>query len=284
MPFPKPRNRSRRSSQSSNLSRDNSIDRSGGSSNATFQRSYRSHSGNRYNSSRDNSAEGRPYRSSTNWRSLPRAEPNLDSEIAEMSRKFNESVEISKAPPAAGMLLLPSSTELVKKVISDQQLDSTKQLMNGGGGGDNNVAVARQLFDPRNPDKPILVSSVNQRLKLDFHHQQKVNSSHVVHDERDKRKKRSNRCSQSLENPSSQPIWYDQTSNEYKRAHNPKLIEQIVRIDHELHKIVMSSELFRVNIAHIVFNFLVFFVSLLIAILCYSSHHSLFLGFGLSLI
>lgn len=246
MPFPKPRNRSRRSSQSSNLSRDNSVDRG-----SNFQRSYRSHSGNRYNSSRDNSVEGRPYRSSTNWRSLPRADPNLDTEIAEMSRKFTESVELNKTP---GVLVLPSSTELVKKVMSDHQYQQHQQqpfesdrMVNGSD------SVAKQLFDPRNPDKPITVS-VNQRLQRDFHTRDRGNTNQMAinheaegQDSKDKRKKRSNRSSQSLENASSQPVWYDQESVEYKRAHNPKLIEQIVRIDHELHKIVMSSELFRVS-------------------------------------
>lgn len=230
MPFPKPRNRSRRSSQSSNLSRDNSVDRGG-----TFQRSYRSHSGNRYNnSSRDNSADGRQYRNSTNWRSLPRGEANMDSEIAEMSRQFSEAVELSKPP---GVLLLPSSTELVKRVITEQAA-----MVNGG----EHVA-SKKLFDHRNPSRPIAVS-VNQRLQYhaNLNTVQQQQQQHHQEQEKDKRKKRNNRCSQSMENTCGQPVWYDQESSEYRRAHNPKLIEQIVRIDHELQKIVRSSELFRV--------------------------------------
>lgn len=162
MPFPKPgNNRQRRNSQSSYNSRENSVERSYGYNsrdnsldrrqNQNRGRRYQNRRGSdNYHSSRENSAERfgsnwSRHGSSNNlqeenlsWRrtnnssnnnnnnnnEVPQMSSNTDQKIAELTKQFENSVELNKS---------------------------------------NNPAEHKLLFDPNNPTKPIVVSQSQSR-------------------------------------------------------------------------------------------------------------------------
>lgn len=218
------RSRSRKNSQSSTTinSRENSTDRS--------------YTNPRFSSSRENSTE-RFQRDPTNWRA-PVTAAATDSKIAEMTKQFVDAVDLKRPSGgggSGGVIVLPNSTQLVKEAERERTSSVNKRLLNGVS---ENV-VQRTLFDPKNPEKPIIVTTKTQNV---------ASTTTQLLDYKNFTEKRKNRTSLSDSSASASfPTWYDRTSDTYKKVHNTQLIEDLHEIDVELLKIVESKELFRVS-------------------------------------
>lgn len=224
------RSRSRKNSQSSTInSRENSTDRS-----------YT----NRFSSSRENSTERfQVQRDPTNWRA-PIVKPSdtaTDAKIAEMTKQFVDAVDLKRPTTAAGagVIVLPNSTQLVKEAERERTSSVNKRLLNGI---DPQNFIQRTLFDPKNPETPIIVTKpqhVTSRSMGDSLLDYKNFS--------DTKRKNRTSLSEVTSQPGSYPMWYDPASESYKKVHNSQLIEDLHAIDIELLKIVDSKELFRVS-------------------------------------
>lgn len=197
---------------------------------------------NRFSSSRENSSERYQVpRDPTNWRAPVRqlnenttsqqGASNTKIKIAEMTKQFVDAVDLKKKEP--GLLLLPSSTQLVKQV-------EQKRLINGEENRKMDEIAQKTLFDPKNPDRPIVVT----KARLPSGHSDSLLDYKNFSDT--KRKNRTSLC-ESSSTPGLHPLWYDSCSDQYKKSHNTRLIEEIKQIDVELQEIVDSRELFRVS-------------------------------------
>ncbi|XP_063703273.1 telomerase-binding protein EST1A isoform X2 [Culicoides brevitarsis] len=230
VPYNPVRSRSRKNSRSSSTvnSRENSNDRGG---------AY-----NRFSSSRENSSE-RFQRDPTNWRTPLGGKSDVSdaTKIAEMTKQFVDAVDLKKERnSSSGIIVLPNSTMLVKEAERERTTSSVNKRLLNGGNAEN--LVQRTLFDPKNPEKPIIVtrpqSATNRSVPTDNLLDYKNFSANS-----DKRK---NRTSISAEiPPGTHPTWYDPNSEAYKKIHNAQLIENLREIDFDLMRIVDSKELFR---------------------------------------
>lgn len=224
------RSRSRKNSQSSTInSRENSTDRS-----------YT----NRFSSSRENSTERfQVQRDPTNWRTpivKPVTDAATDAKIAEMTKQFVDAVDL-KRPNAstAGVIVLPNSTQLVKEAERERASSVNKRLLNGI---DPQNLVQRTLFDPKNPETPIIVTKPHTAASRSM-----GDSLLDYKNFSDAKRKNRTSLSEVTSQPGSCPAWYDPASDSYKKVHNSQLIEDLHEIDCDLVKIVDSKELFRVS-------------------------------------
>lgn len=227
------RSRSRKNSQSSTInSRENSNDRS-----------Y----GNRFSSSRENSTERfQVERDPTNWRTpivkAPSTDTSTDAKIAEMTKQFVDAVDLKRpnASGAAGVIVLPNSTQLVKEAERERTSSVNKRLLNGI---DQQNVIQRTLFDPKNPETPIIVTKTQHTTG------RSMGDSLLDYKNFSSDTKRKNRTSLSevTTQLGSHPTWYDPASDSFKKVHNTQLIENLRAVDTELLKIVDSKELFRVS-------------------------------------
>ncbi|XP_055539477.1 uncharacterized protein LOC129726593 isoform X2 [Wyeomyia smithii] len=238
--------RSRRNSQSSNMSRENSMDRAayGGTGNRSGRGSGK-HFGNRdnsqdryydredryrhrkasdrYSNSRDNSMErsGSWQRNdSANWRGTNDAVAmeKTDVKIAEMTKQFEEQIGIQKGP---GVLVLPP--KITPSVGVETVERSSKE--------EAQAASARTLFDPNNPNKPIVVTqSQTRNYNPPDNLNTLTNSSSVGTNER-------KRMSSGNQLAGTRPAWYD-TSNK-------EMVRQLEAADNRLQGLLLSGNLFR---------------------------------------
>ncbi|XP_049299967.1 telomerase-binding protein EST1A isoform X2 [Anopheles funestus] len=232
-------NRSRRNSQSSNVSRENSSERpySRGHSNrrghyrdASSDRNYeaggrfRRHSRDRYiNRSRDNSlkrdAGDRPHDEdySDNWRGANfnnGAGPlvhKTDQAIAEMTKQFESSIGIQKAP---GVLVIPTR-------LSRNSVETV------GPEGSDHVAT-KMLFDPKNPSQPIVVTRTLSR----GHPRESF-----------RRDEARDLASYNLK-ISGGPAWYNPDAQQAKLLRQKDLVYQVVQADAQLQELNERSNLF----------------------------------------
>lgn len=235
-------NRQRKNSQSSSYSRETSMERSFnayGSRENSLDRRHRRNSrfnsgsrrGSDYQSSRENSTErygnwsrnespnNLKDRDGRSWRrvdEIPGNSSNTDQKIAELTKQFENSVDLNKA----GVLIL------------NQNQDNQRTSRNVGIGQPNEVERQRILFDPSNPDRPIVVTQSQNRPKdLD---------RNVVADASESYNDHQNYLS------ATKPIWYNKTSDQYKVVHNKSLIDNLERLDDELVTIIDNGDYFKV--------------------------------------
>lgn len=241
-------NRQRKNSQSSSYSRETSMERSFnayGSRENSLDRRHRRNSrfnsgsrrGSDYQSSRENSTErygnwsrnespnNLKDRDGQSWRrvdEIPGNSSNTDQKIAELTKQFENSVDLNKA----GVLVL------------NQNQDNQRTSQNVGIGQPNEVERQRTLFNPSNPDRPIVVTQSQNRPKdLD---------RNVVADASESYNDHQHYLS------ATKPIWYNKTSDQYKVVHNKSLIDNLERLDDELLTIIDNGDYFKV---WIVFHF-----------------------------
>ncbi|XP_052562573.1 telomerase-binding protein EST1A isoform X3 [Culex pipiens pallens] len=218
--------RSRRNSQSSNMSRENSMDRGGNfdrRSGGGGGRGGKQHFNNRENSqdrywghrkgegrfsnSRDNSVEKRgPRNDSVNWRGMEG--DKTDVKIAEMTKQFEEQIGIQKGP---GVLVLPP------KIPTERGEEHVRE-------------ESRALFDPRNPDRPIMVNPAQTRNyvppeNLEGETRKRVTSGNAT--------------------PGARPAWYDTTSPQAALLRKKEMVRQLEGADARLQELLLSVNLFR---------------------------------------
>lgn len=218
MPFPKSgNNRQRRNSQSSYNSRENSMERSYGYNSRDNSLDRRQNRGRRYqnrrgsdnyHSSRENSTE----RFGSNWSrqgssnnlqddnlswrrndDVPQMSSKTDQKIAELTKQFENSVELNKS-----------------NNLNNQQ-----------------AAEHKHLFDPKNPNTPILVTQTHSRPRellvpdVNEHlndHQQYISVT--------------------------KPNWFSKSSEQYQKLIKSKrLIDELELLDDELTRVIDNSEL-----------------------------------------
>jgi protein SMG6 len=216
MPFPKStsannNNRQRRNSQSSYNSRENSMERSyGGGFNNSRESSLdrRHHRARRfqnrrgsdnYHSSRENSTE----RFNSNWSAVNNAQDEAlswrrgdeltamgtrtDQKIAELTKQFENSVELACKT-------------------------------SGGGGGGGDFDHQRVLFDPNNPNNPIVVKQSQSRSR-----------DYTMTDAGDRFNDNQQYSSVA------KPVWFKKTSEQYqKMIKSKRLIDELNELDNEL--------------------------------------------------
>ncbi|KAG5684203.1 hypothetical protein PVAND_013442 [Polypedilum vanderplanki] len=218
MPFPKSgnNNRQRRNSQSSYNSRENSMERSYGYNSRENSLDRRQNRGRRYqnrrgsdnyHSSRENSTERfgsnwSRHGSSNNlqqddnlsWRKTdidgPQMSSRTDQKIAELTKQFEHSVELNR---------------------------------------NNNATEHKLLFDPKNPEKPILVTQSQSRtrefLVPDLNEHFNINDHQHYFS-------------------SAKPSWFKNSSEQYqKQIKSKSAIDELNRLDDELSRIIDSGEL-----------------------------------------
>ncbi|XP_052900031.1 telomerase-binding protein EST1A [Anopheles moucheti] len=232
-------NRSRRNSQSSNVSRDNSSERGyprghanrrGHYRDSSIDRNYESggrfrrHSRDRYmNRSRDNSLKresgNRQHDEdySDNWRCASNngAGPlvhKTEQAIAEMTKQFESSIGIQKAP---GVLVIPTR-------LPSNNTDTMSTV-----GPDNERGATKTLFDPKNPSQPIIVTRTQART----HPRESFR--------RDETRDFESNFNFKI---SSGPAWYDAEQAKLLREKN--LVYQVVEADAQLQELVERGNLF----------------------------------------
>ncbi|CAO1399696.1 unnamed protein product [Diamesa serratosioi] len=234
-------NRQRKNSQSSSYSRETSMERSfkahdsrensldrrhrrnsrfnGGSRRGSDYQSSRENSTERYgNWSRNESPINSRDRDGRSWRredEIPVNNSNTGQEIAELTKQFVNCVDLNKA----GVLVL------------NQNQDNQRTSRNVGTGQSHEVERQRTLFDPSNPDKPIVVTHSQNRPKdLD---------RNVVADASENYNDNQHYLS------ATKPIWYNKTSDQYNVVHNKLLIDSLEKLDDELLTIIDNGDYFK---------------------------------------
>ncbi|XP_021694561.1 uncharacterized protein LOC5579825 isoform X4 [Aedes aegypti] len=242
--------RSRRNSQSSNLSRENSMDRAGyasghrggsrsgkhfgnreGSQDRYYERGdggrfhRKSAGGDRYSNSRDNSMDrgGNWQRGggghSENWRGVGDGIEKTDVKIAEMTKQFEEQIGIQKAP---GVLVLPPKIPASGNLPRDDHLR------------EDNSGNARTLFDPKNPNKPIMITPSQTR-----NYNPPENLDELGSSTERKRIASGNQLS------SARPPWYDTSAPQANLLRNKDLVRQLEAADNRLQELLLTGNLFR---------------------------------------
>ncbi|XP_058832395.1 uncharacterized protein LOC131690537 isoform X2 [Topomyia yanbarensis] len=248
--------RSRRNSQSSNMSRENSMDRAvgvtggggRGGRGAGSGKPYRDNSQDRYydrgdhryahrkgiggvdrySNSRDNSMErvGSWQRNdSTNWRGsndVSLAE-KTDVKIAEMTKQFEEQIGIQKGP---GVLVLPPKIPPVGgEAVVDRPRDADQ------------TGNARTLFDPNNPNKPIVVPQTQTRNYNPPENLDALGNSGTNNERK--------RASSGNQLTNQRPVWYDTSNPKAHLLRNKDMVHQLEAADNRLQDLLLSGNLFR---------------------------------------
>lgn len=245
--------RSRRNSQSSNLSRENSMDRmayggggdrprggrgkhysSGNRENSQDRyyerdRPFGHRKGDRYSTSRDNSNErsgGWQRNDSSKWRGVNDVD-KTDVKIAEMTKQFEEQIGIQKAP---GVLVLPPKMPSTGSGKIEREEHHHREAP---------VQGSRVLFDPKNPDKPIVVSPSQTR---NYHPPENLDSlgSSTASSHAERKRNASGGQFGSL-----RPVWYDTSAPQAHLLRNKDLVRQLEAADNRLHELLLSGNLFR---------------------------------------
>lgn len=240
--------RSRRNSQSSNLSRENSMDRAaygrggGGGGNrggkhfgnreGSQDRYYGHHrkgaggGGDRYSTSRDNSMDrGNWHRGgggggdAGNWRGVGDGVEKTDIKIAEMTKQFEEQIGIQKGP---GVLVLPPKIPASGSGPREEHLR------------DDHSGNSRTLFDPKNPNKPIMITPSQTR-----NYNPPENLDELGSSSERKRIASGNQLS------SARPPWYDPSVSQANLLRNKDLVRQLEAADNRLQDLLLSGNLFR---------------------------------------
>lgn len=211
-------------------SRENSLDRrhrnnsrfNNGSRRGSDYQSSRENSTERHgNWSRNESPNNLRDRDGRSWRredGIPGNSSNTDQEIAELTKQFENFVDLNKA----GVLVLNHN--------QDNQRTSRDVKI----GQSNKVENQRTLFDPSNPNTPIVVTQSQNRPKdLD---------RNVVADASENYNDNQHYLS------ATKPIWYNKTSDQYKVVHNKLLIDELERLDDELLTIIDNGDYFKVKL------------------------------------
>lgn len=219
VPFPKAannnsNNRQRRSSQSSYNSRENSTERGfgyGSRENSLDRRHnrrsrYNGRRGSDYQSSRENSAE----RFGNSW-SRNDSVNNLREDDEQQSwRRHDEAVTMSSKTDQ-------KIAELTKEFTNALELKAS--VLN---------VEQRTLFDPKNPNKPIVVAQTQSRPR-DF----------IVPDANE------NYTDHQQYLSTAKPGWVKKTSESYQKFNKKHLIDELEQLDDELMRIIDGGELLR---------------------------------------
>lgn len=237
-------NRSRRNSQSSNVSRENSSERPysrsganrrGPYRDASTDRAYESggrfqkHARDRYNNrSRDNSMNRPvgdiPYDTDgSGWRNTAVApadgaaplNDHTERAIAEMTKQFESSIGIQKGP---GVLVIPSG-------LSPNSASSTVAAAECGGGRETKL-----LFDPKNPSQPIVVTRTQSRASKQ-------------RDARDSLRRDEGRDG-GRHQLAGGPAWYNPDGQQAKLLRQKELIYKVVEADAQLQELMESGNLY----------------------------------------
>ncbi|XP_053691492.1 telomerase-binding protein EST1A [Sabethes cyaneus] len=252
--------RSRRNSQSSNMSRENSMDRAaygdrgsrGGRGGKHFgnrensqdryydrddRYRHRKGGGDRYSNSRDNSMERsgswhrNDARNDANWRGTNDAtvEKTDVVKIAEMTKQFEEQIGIQKGP---GVLVLPPKIPPVGgETVGGSRNERPKD--------EPQTTSARVLFDPSNPNKPIVVTqSQTRNYNPPENLNALTNSSALGNNER-------KRVSGGNPLTSTRPVWYDTSAPQAHLLRNKDMVHRLEAADLQLQELLLSGNLFR---------------------------------------
>ncbi|GAB0093491.1 hypothetical protein DMENIID0001_086370 [Sergentomyia squamirostris] len=215
-------NRSRKNSyEYDSISREASSERYGGRDGSRNRSRNRKRNRNSW-SSRDNSAEMHFMRNSqeslhsirdpTNWR----REINIDEEFKNISNQISTlNLDAEKKPP--GMIVLPPGGGAVRPAVA------------------TSPPQTKMLFDPKNPNQPIVVNSGQGR-----------NYTPPVNNASDNHVPPANvqYPSEKYVNNSSNPVWYDPKCEAYKQVHNCDLIDCLVQTDQQIQELLVNRVLF----------------------------------------
>ncbi|XP_055644109.1 telomerase-binding protein EST1A isoform X2 [Toxorhynchites rutilus septentrionalis] len=258
--------RSRRNSQSSNLSRENSMDRTafgggdrrarggsfynnrensqdrfydrgGGGGGGYSHRKKTTAGGDWFGGSRDNSidrgAGGANWQRNEpgNWRGTndnSGAEKPTDVTIAEMTKQFEEQVRIQKGP---GVLVLPPKVPppLGGGIREEHPSEADQQAAN-----------SRLLFDPKNPNKPIVVK---QTLTRNYNPPANLNALTNASGIGSNEGKRT--AGGSSQGAHTRPPWYDTSAPQAHLLRNKEMVRQLEAADNRLQELLLSGNLFR---------------------------------------
>ncbi|XP_065077390.1 telomerase-binding protein EST1A isoform X2 [Ochlerotatus camptorhynchus] len=253
--------RSRRNSQSSNLSRENSMDRvayaggggrgrgggkhfgnQDGSQDRYYERgvvdggrAYGGHrkGGDRYSNSRDNSmdrgnwqrgASGGGGGDSGNWRGPGDGGEKTDVKIAEMTKQFEEQIGIQKGP---GVLVLPPRIPTPGGGANAVREDHLREDSSGN---------ARTLFDPKNPNKPIMITPSQSR-----NYNPPENLDELASSTGGTERKR---IASGNQITSARPPWYDTNAPQANLLRSKELVHQLEAADNRLQELLLSGNLF----------------------------------------
>ncbi|XP_057667443.1 telomerase-binding protein EST1A isoform X1 [Diorhabda carinulata] len=173
--------------------------------------SYDSYHNNSRNVSRDNSWD-RHTQITENWRQ-------------EIERKRNESekdiTNVDTSTKKAGVIVLPQQNNEVKKPIPTLVTQDHPRYP------DNRRYPGQQksLYDPNNPNKPIIVKSASTRVSVPGFSD---NNESVPPPQMYTTDQFGN----------IRPPWYDETSDSFKSCHYPDLLRDIKRADNELQYVI----------------------------------------------
>jgi hypothetical protein len=231
--------RNRRNSGHFNASRENSSERYRDNSRSRFGNMRSRRSSERFNSvSRETSNDrnnwqpkpgggeaGEPVANS--WRARPKDDMiskatekiNKDREsetanIAEMTRQFEDAVDLRKGGP--GVLVLPQP--------APQQ--------------------SRVLFDPNNPEKPIVLKQAPTRAYTPPEHLHEVNN---VSSEAHKKNLMLTKASLQDQYINVKPDWYNPNSEGYRSVKRQNLIQRMEDVDLQMQLLIGSGDVFKVR-------------------------------------
>ncbi|XP_059614016.1 telomerase-binding protein EST1A isoform X2 [Phlebotomus argentipes] len=214
-------NRSRKNSYDS-VSREASTERAGGREGSRNRSKNRRKNRNSW-SSRDNSAEAHFMRTSqeslhsirdpTNWR----REINLDDEFKNISNQISTLNIDSEKTSKPGMIILPQG---------------------GKRETPRSAAQPKTLFDPKNPNQPIVVTASQGR---NYTPPDAINHTADNYSVLDACQYAGDKFYTS----NAYPVWYDPTSEVYRQVHNYDLIDTLVQTDQQIQELMVNGVLFK---------------------------------------
>ncbi|CAH0556011.1 unnamed protein product [Brassicogethes aeneus] len=167
---------------------------------------------------RDSSHEGfrgrgeQPQQSGENWRAEIRSRQNSETKIGDRSRSNSEREEVKLDVKKAGVIVLPQQKPEPPKLAEQPRYPDTRK----------NSPQQKSLFDPNNPNKPIIVRSQSTRVSVPGIPE-------------------SNDPNQSQGAEDTRPSWYEENSPEFKSCHFPDVIRDIKKADVELQYIIATN-------------------------------------------
>lgn len=199
-------------------------------------RAYGGHrkGGDRYSNSRDNSMDRGNWQrgasggggggDSGNWRGPGDGGEKTDVKIAEMTKQFEEQIGIQKGP---GVLVLPPRIPTPGGAATTVRDDHSREDSSGN---------ARALFDPRNPNKPIMITPSQSR-----NYNPPENLDELASSTGGTERKR---IASGNQMTSARPPWYDTNAPQASFLRNRQLVRQLEAADNRLQELLLSGNLF----------------------------------------
>jgi hypothetical protein len=144
-------------------------------------------------------------------------------DIAEMTRQFEDAVELRKG----GVLVLPPQQQ--RPQHQQQQSQSSKVL-----------------FDPSNPDKPIVLKQAPTR--VNYNPPENLHEINNVTSEARKKNLMVTKASLTDQYINVKPLWYDPNSEGYRSVKKYYLIDRMENVDLEMQLLIGSGNLFKVSL------------------------------------